>query len=503
MSEYILQMRGITKDFPGVRALDNVDFAVREGEIHALVGENGAGKSTLMKILSGVYTDYQGQIILRGEVVRFHSTRDAERAGIAIIHQELNLVLGLSVAENVFLGREPARYGLLNWRKLYEDTRALFSKLDLDLDPRRLVRDCSVGQQQMVEIAKALSVNAKIIVMDEPTSALTEHEVETLFRIIRSLKERGVTVIYISHKLEEVFQIADTVTVLRDGKTVGTLPKDALDRQTLVKMMVGRELRQMYPERTVQPGKVIFEVRNWCAEHPMKRGELLLKNISFTLREGEILGIAGLMGAGRTELVQSIFGAYPGRCWGEIILDGKKLKIDAPPLAIKHNLALVPEDRKRSGLVLTMPVGKNITLASLDLLARFGVIKFKREREVIQKQVERLRIKTPTFDTVINNLSGGNQQKAVVGKWLARSPRILIMDEPTRGIDVGAKAEIYQIMNELTEHGISIIMVSSELPEILGMSDRILVLHEGEVAGILTRQQATQEEIMHLATGGE
>jgi len=482
MSEYILQMRG-----------DNVDFAVREGEIHALVGENGAGKSTLMKILSGVYTDYQGQIILRGEVVRFHSTRDAERAGIAIIHQELNLVLGLSVAENVFLGREPARYGLLNWRKLYEDTRALFSKLDLDLDPRRLVRDCSVGQQQMVEIAKALSVNAKIIVMDEPTSALTEHEVETLFRIIRSLKERGVTVIYISHKLEEVFQIADTVTVLRDG----------LDRQTLVKMMVGRELRQMYPERTVQPGKVIFEVRNWCAEHPMKRGELLLKNISFTLREGEILGIAGLMGAGRTELVQSIFGAYPGRCWGEIILDGKKLKIDAPPLAIKHNLALVPEDRKRSGLVLTMPVGKNITLASLDLLARFGVIKFKREREVIQKQVERLRIKTPTFDTVINNLSGGNQQKAVVGKWLARSPRILIMDEPTRGIDVGAKAEIYQIMNELTEHGISIIMVSSELPEILGMSDRILVLHEGEVAGILTRQQATQEEIMHLATGGE
>ena len=502
--DLILQMRGIIKDFPGVRALDDVTFQVQRGEVMALVGENGAGKSTLMKILSGVYPQYQGEIALDGDVRRFAGTREAEAAGVAIIHQELNLIPGLSVAENIFLGREPTRRlpGIVDWRTMRAEARKLLSRLDLSLDPRTLIRDCSIGQQQMVEIAKALSLNARIIVMDEPTSALTEHEIEQLFTIIRQLHGHGVTVVYISHKIDEIFAIADRVTVLRDGATVGTKPVGEVDHNAVVAMMVGRELTQMYPTRAAEPGRVLLEVEGWSVEDPVKRGAHLVRDISFVVRAGEIVGLAGLMGSGRSELVESLFGAPKGRATGEAKIDGKPLDTRAPSRTIRQGLALVTEDRKRTGLVLGMSVGKNISMASLRELCRMGVINFRAERQLVEKQISGLRLKTPSVQTIINNLSGGNQQKAVVAKWLATEPRVLIVDEPTRGIDVGAKAEIYRIMNDLTAAGIGILMVSSELPEILGMSDRVLVLHEGRLAGDLARAQATQEKVMFLATGG-
>lgn len=503
--ELILRMEGITKDFPGVRALDNVTFEVRRGEVMALVGENGAGKSTLMKILSGVYPQYEGRIILDGEERRFHTTRDAEAAGVAIIHQELNLIPGLSVAENIFLGREPTRWlpGLVDWRTMRSEAAGLLSRLDLPLDPRTLVRDCSIGQQQMVEIAKALSLDARIIVMDEPTSALTEHEVDQLFSIIGQLRAQGVTVIYISHKIDEIFQIADRVTVLRDGMTVGTREVGEVDHNAVVAMMVGRELTQMYPPRKAKPGRVLLEVSGWSVEDPAKRGSWLVRDVSFTVRAGEIVGLAGLMGSGRSELVESLFGAPKGRVSGTARIDGVPLDTSSPSASIRQGLALVTEDRKRTGLVLGMSVGKNISMASLRELCRLGVINFRAERQLVDRQITDLRLKTPSRETIIDNLSGGNQQKAVVAKWLATRPRVLIVDEPTRGIDVGAKAEIYKLMNDLTERGIGILMVSSELPEILGMSDRILVLHEGRLAGELSREEATQEKVMFLATGGQ
>lgn len=499
----ILQMEGITKDFPGVRALSGVTFSCLPGEVHALVGENGAGKSTLMRILSGVYPDYEGTITISGRHVRFASTRDAERAGISIIHQELNLVDGLSVAENIFLGREPSRFGLVDFGRMNAQARTLLAELGMELDPRTPVRALSVGQQQMVEIAKALSVDARIIVMDEPTSALTEHEVEALFGIVRGLRQRGVTVIYITHKIDEIFLIADRVTVLRDGHLVGTRRVSEVTRNELVSMMVGRPLSNMYPERTPRPGRVALEVLNWSLEDPVVRGRYILRDVSFSVREGEILGIAGLMGAGRTELVESIFGAHPGRRSGRLRLWGKEISIGSPQDAIRHGIGLVTEDRKRTGLVLQMAVIHNITLAHLRALCRMGLIDFGAERRVAQTQAQRMRLRAAGLGVLVSTLSGGNQQKVVLGKWLATSPKVLFLDEPTRGIDVGAKAEVYSIMSELAASGMAIVMVSSELPEILGMSDRILVLHEGRVAGELGREEASEERIMFLATGGE
>lgn len=499
----ILQMEGITKDFPGVRALSGVTFSCLPGEVHALVGENGAGKSTLMRVLSGVYPDYEGTITISGQHVRFASTRDAERAGISIIHQELNLVDGLSVAENIFLGREPSRFGLVDFGRMNAQARALLAELGMELDPRTPVRALSVGQQQMVEIAKALSVDARIIVMDEPTSALTEHEVEALFSIVRGLRQRGVTVIYITHKIDEIFLIADRVTVLRDGHLVGTRRVSEVTRNELVSMMVGRPLSNMYPERTPRPGRVALEVLNWSLEDPIVRGRYILRDVSFSVREGEILGIAGLMGAGRTELVESIFGAHPGRRSGRVRLWGKEISIGSPQDAIRHGIGLVTEDRKRTGLVLQMTVTHNITLAHLRALCRMGLIDFGAERRVAQTQAQRMRLRAAGLGVLVSTLSGGNQQKVVLGKWLATSPKVLFLDEPTRGIDVGAKAEVYSIMSELAASGMAIVMVSSELPEILGMSDRILVLHEGRVAGELSREEASEERIMFLATGGE
>ncbi|SMB99478.1 xylose ABC transporter ATP-binding protein [Thermanaeromonas toyohensis ToBE] len=504
MSEYILEMRNITKVFPGVKALDNVTFRVRKGEIHGLCGENGAGKSTLMKILSGVYPygTYEGDIVIEGEVKRFRNIKDSERAGIAIIYQELALVKYMTVGENIFLGEEPARAGIINWTKVYADTRAILRELNMDINPYTKVMNLGIGHQQMVEIAKAISKRAKILILDEPTSALTEAEVEHLLNILRDLKNRGVTCIYISHKLQEVLKIADTITILRDGKTVHTDKTENLTEDRIISFMVGRELTQRFPRVKHIPGEVVMEVKNLTVYDPEIPTKKVVDNVSFAVKKGEILGIAGLMGAGRTEMALAIFGAYPGKVTGEIYLNGRKLTIRNPEEAIRSGIAYLSEDRKRYGLIPLMDVQENITLPSLHKMSRWGVINTNQKIKIAQDLVNDLRIKTPSLMQKVMNLSGGNQQKVVLAKWLTAQPQVLILDEPTRGIDVGAKFEIYTLMNELIEKGVCVIMISSELPEILGMSDRILVLHEGRITGEFNQREADQEKIMHCATGG-
>ncbi|NLC52870.1 MAG: xylose ABC transporter ATP-binding protein [Firmicutes bacterium] len=504
MADYILEMRNITKEFPGVRALNNVNFKVRHGEIHALCGENGAGKSTLMKILSGVYPygTYSGDIIIDGKEQRFNNIASSEAAGIAIINQELSVVKQLTIGENIFLGNEPNRYGIINWHQLYYETKKWMSAVKLDIDPQTKVVNLGVGHQQMVEIAKALSKKAKILILDEPSAALTENEVETLMDILRKLKNDGVTCIYISHKINEIFEIADTVTILRDGETIGTKPIDQTTENEVIAMMVGRELSNRFPRIDHETGEVIFEVKNYNVFDPDNPQRKLVDNASFNVRRGEILGIAGLMGAGRTELMSSIFGGFPGESYGEVYINGQKVEIKSPQDAINNGLAMVTEDRKRYGLVLIHDVKKNLTLANLKQYCKSGIINSNEEIHDSQSIVDSLSIKTPSLETKANNLSGGNQQKVVVGKWLLTKPLILIMDEPTRGIDVGAKYEIYNIMNELKKQGVAIIMISSELPEILGMSDRILVIYEGKINGEFRHDEASQEKIMLAATGG-
>lgn len=504
MSEIILEMKNITKEFPGVRALDNVNIFAFKGEVLALVGENGAGKSTLMKILSGVYPypEYRGEIFIKGKKVRFSSTKDAQRNGISIIHQELNLIQQLTVAENIFLGREPTIfYGIVNWKKLYKQAEEVLKKMKINISPETIVSELSVGKQQLVEIARALSQNAEILILDEPTSALTEKEVEQLFELIRQLKEKKVTMIYISHKLEEVFKIADRVTVLRDGATVGESKISEITKEKLISLMVGREITAMYPKEKFERGEKILEVKNFSVNHPFLPGEKIVKNANFSAYKGEILGIAGLMGSGRSELVTGIFGAFPEDCSGEVYIKGKKVEINSPAQAIKQGIALLTEDRKRFGLILSMSVGSNITLAVLDKLSKFLFINKKRENQLINKFIEKLRIKTKGPSENVSNLSGGTQQKVVVSKSLSTSPLVLFLDEPTRGVDVGAKVEIYNIMNQLVREGISIVMISSDLPELLGMSDRIIVMREGEIVGEFKREEATQEKIMECATG--
>ncbi|HHT47820.1 MAG TPA: xylose ABC transporter ATP-binding protein [Firmicutes bacterium] len=504
MAGYILEMRNITKEFPGVKALNNVNFKVRPGEIHALCGENGAGKSTLMKILSGVYPygTYSGEIIIDGEEQRFNNIASSEAAGIAIINQELTVVKQLTIGENIFLGNEPNRYGIINWHQLYYESKKWMSAVKLEINPQTKVVNLGVGHQQMVEIAKALSKKAKILILDEPSAALTENEVETLMDILRTLKNDGVTCIYISHKINEIFEIADTVTILRDGETIGTKPIDQTTENEVIAMMVGRELSNRFPRINHETGEVIFEVKNYNVFDPDNPQRKLVDNASFNVRRGEILGIAGLMGAGRTELMSSIFGGFPGESYGEVYINGQKVEIKSPQDAINNGLAMVTEDRKRYGLVLIHDVKKNLTLANLKNYCRSGVINPNEEIHESQEMVNSLSIKTPSLETKVNNLSGGNQQKVVVGKWLLTRPLILIMDEPTRGIDVGAKYEIYSIMNELKKQGVAIIMISSELPEILGMSDRILVIYEGKINGEFRHDEASQEKIMLAATGG-
>lgn len=504
MTEYILEMRNINKEFPGVRALKNVSFKVRPGEIHALCGENGAGKSTLMKILSGVYPygTYTGDIFINGQLQRFHDIAASEAAGIAIINQELSVIKQLTIGENIFLGNEPSRFGVIDWPRLYYETAKWLKEVKLNIRPETKVTNLGVGHQQMVEIAKALSKKAKILILDEPTAALTESEVDTLMEILRGLRVSGVTCIYISHKIGEIFEIADTVTVLRDGETIATKPTSATNENEVISMMVGRELSERFPRIDHQFGDPIFEVKNFNVYDPDNPERKLVDNAGFYVRRGEILGIAGLMGAGRTELMSSIFGGFPGQSSGEIYIDGRRVEIKHPEDAIKHGLAMVTEDRKRYGLVLDQDVKKNLTLANLNSYCKSGIVNFNEEIKDSRAMVESLRIKTPSLETKTNNLSGGNQQKVVLGKWLLTKPRVLIMDEPTRGIDVGAKFEIYNIMNELKRQGVAIIMISSELPEILGMSDRILVIHEGKISGEFMHYDADQEKIMLAATGG-
>jgi len=487
----LVEIRGMTKAFPGVQALLGVDLDLRAGEVHAVVGENGAGKSTLMKIVAGVYRPDSGSIRLGGVPILNESPRQALERGISMIHQELNLAPNLSVAENVFLGRAPTRGGLIDWRRLYADVEALADRLGIDLDVRARVDELSVARQQMVEIAKALSLDARVIIMDEPTSALTERETEALFDIIARLKSNGVAVVYISHRLDEIFRVADRVTVLRDGRLVGTLPIAQATQPQLIGMMVGRVLTTLFPKESVEIGDPFLEVR-----HLRRKGAL--EDISFVLRRREILGLAGLVGAGRTELVRVLFGADP-LDGGEILLEGRPVRIRRPRDAIRLGMGFVTEDRKLQGLVLGMNVRENETLASLAQVSKLGFLNLGRERTLAARLVEQLGVRTPSVEQEVANLSGGNQQKVVIAKWLATRARILILDEPTRGIDVGAKAEVHALMSRLASQGVSILMISSELPEILGMSDRILVMRQGRLSGEFTRDQASQEAILACA----
>ncbi len=498
MEPDLLTMKNIHKAFPGVQALDAVDFSLRSGEVHALLGENGAGKTTLMKVLTGVYRMDEGSIEIDGEPAHIMRTVDAQNLGISIIYQEFNLFPHLTVAENLFIRREPKKYTkwFLDGAAQKQQTIEVLKSIDLDLDPDRRVNTLSVAQQQMLEIAKALSLNARIMIMDEPTSALTESEIENLFRLIRQLRERGVGVVYISHRLEELGHIADRVTVMRDGKHVKTLSYADVTTRDLVNMMVGRELGDYFPKRKRQEGSVVLSVRNLSREG-------VLHGISFDLHQGEVLGIAGLMGAGRTEMARSLFGADPKHA-GEVVLEGKVLNIHSPRDAIRHGIGYLTEDRKKDGLALGLNIKENVALASIKKYSNwFGHMDDASIESVSTHYVDALKIKTPSLDQLLKNLSGGNQQKVILARWLCKESRILIIDEPTRGIDVGAKREIYELINTLVAEGHSIIMISSELPEILGMSDRILVMHEGAIAGELDGKDATEEAIMYLATGGQ
>jgi ABC-type sugar transport system ATPase subunit len=496
-----LEMKAVSKRFPGVLALDRVDLSAWRGEVHGIVGENGAGKSTLMKVLSGVHTEYDGEISLDGNPVRFGGPRDAESAGIAIIHQELNVVPTLSVAENIFLGRELVTGpGLLRRREMEERSRKIFRELKTDIDPSLLVEDLRIGDQQLVEIAKALSLEADIVIMDEPTSALSDTEVEHLFHVIRSLREDGKTILYISHKMDEIFTITDRITVLRDGRGVAGYPTGEVTVDRVIADMVGRELTEHFPQHGGKRGNEILRVGNLALPDPDHPGRMQLEGISFSLHRGEILGIAGLMGAGRTELLEALFGSSPTPPAGTIEVDGKPVAIRSPDRAIDLGIAFITEDRKNLGLFLERPVVENITMVHLAGACRRGLIESTREEEIAQREIKRLSIRTPDLNVPVETLSGGNQQKVILGRWLAGTPRILLLDDPTRGVDVGAKAEIYRIMNGLVEEGIGIALVSSELPELLALSDRILVLCEGRVTGEFSREEATQEKIMAAAT---
>ncbi len=495
MSEFVLEMRNIVKRFPGVLALDNVQFDLRPREVHCLVGENGAGKSTLMKILSGAQPMDSGEIRLSGERVDIHSPHHAQQLGISMIYQEFNLSPYLSVAENIFLGREPriGKTPFINWSKMYADAREVLGRIRVEIDVRKPVNECSVAQQQMVEIAKAISFNSKIIVMDEPSATLTDHELRALFDLIRTLRRQDIGLVYISHRLEEIFEIGDRLTVMRDGQYIGTHAVCDLKRDDIIRMMVGRELKDEFPKEIFTPGAERLRV-----EGLSRHGAF--NNVSFSLRAGEIVGLTGLVGAGRTEVARAIFGADTPDA-GTLTLDGKPVTVASPQDAIRQGIGLLTEDRKGQGLVLGMTVRENTTLANLKSLVRILFVDRRRERAITEQYVKELQIKTPSIEQSAQNLSGGNQKKVVLAKWLFTESKILIFDEPTRGIDVGAKVEIYKLMNDLARRGACILMISSELPEVLGMCDRILVMHEGRLAGELSRAEATQERIMQLATG--
>ena len=496
----VLQAKSISKTFGGIKALDNVNLDVFEGKVNAIVGENGAGKSTLMNVLTGIYQDYDGQIILDGRKVTFANPKEAQNNGIAIIHQELNLIPYLSVAENVFLGREFVnRLGLIDYKKMYGETKKLLERLDLHVNPRTKISNLRIGQQQIVEIAHALSMDARIVIMDEPTSAISEHEVKVLFDLIRSLKTQGVAAVYITHKLDELFQIADSVAVLRDGKLVGSSSIEDVTHDDIVRMMVGRDVKDFFVKADVTKSKEVLNVRDMCLEHPRRHGDYVVDHVSFAVKAGEILGLFGLMGAGRTELLETIFGLHPKISSGHIFINYREVKVNSPNDAINLGMAFITEDRKLEGLVLQMSVAKSISLASLEQTERFGFLNSTLENQLAQSYVERLRIKTQSLKQVVENLSGGNQQKVIIAKWLATNPQVILLDEPTRGIDVNAKNEIYKLISELAQAGIAIVIVSSELPEIMAIADGIIVLSEGKQTAEFTRSQATEELIMKAA----
>ncbi|WP_342046276.1 multiple monosaccharide ABC transporter ATP-binding protein [Bacillus sp. OTU530] len=505
MSGIILEMQNITKEFPGVKALQNVNLKVKEGEIHALCGENGAGKSTLMKVLSGVYPhgSYTGDIFFQGNVCKFKDIKQSEELGIVIIHQELALIPYLSIAENIFLGNEQAKNGVINWNETTVQTRELLQKVGLDEAPNMLITNIGVGKQQLVEIAKALSKEVKLLILDEPTAALNEDDSENLLNLLLEFKKQGMSAIIISHKLNEISKVADSITILRDGQTIETLDmkKDNITEDRIIKGMVGRDLTNRYPKREPKIGEPIFEVKNWNVYHPLHTDRKVLDNINFHIRKGEIVGIAGLMGAGRTELAMSIFGkTYGKKISGQTLKNGQEIYLDDVNKAIRQGIAYVTEDRKGNGLILMDDIKKNISLASLDKISNKFILNENQEVMEAERFREKMKIKTPSIYQKTGNLSGGNQQKVVLSKWIFSEPDILILDEPTRGIDVGAKYEIYTIINQLAMEGKGVLVISSELPEILGICDRIYVMSEGRITGEVNGAEATQERIMKYMT---
>ena len=491
-----IEMRGIDKSFGGNAVLKDAGFLLDHGEIHALMGENGAGKSTLMKILTGVYTRDAGTVLVDGQEVCYKNPQEAERAGIVFIHQELNVLFDLTVEENMFLGKEIKKgFGVCDKKAMRQEVKKILDRLGVEIDPGQRMNELSVGQQQMIEIAKALMVDAQVIIMDEPTAALTQSETTVLFQVVNSLREKGVSIVYISHRMEEIFELCDRMTVLRDGSYIGTKEIKKTDMNDVVKMMIGREIGERYPVRDVKIGDVAFEVKGLTCPG-------VFQNVSFQVHAGEVLGVSGLMGAGRTEIMQAIFGNMP-HVSGEIYLNGKQIVNRNPQEAMKNGIGFITEDRKVEGLMLEESIMKNISIANLGRISSYGVLKKESEDGLVKRGIEELHIKCFGPQHECNNLSGGNQQKVVFAKWIYTEPKILILDEPTRGVDIGAKKEIYSIINDLAEKGVAIIMVSSELPEVLGMSDRVMVVHEGRVTGMLMKEEANQENIMILATGGE
>jgi len=493
----MIEMTGISKSFDGNSVLKNVEFSVKKGEIHALMGENGAGKSTLMKILTGIYARDTGEVKVRGKLVDFKNPKEAEHAGIAVIHQELNILPDLTVAENLFLGNEKTfgKSGILKTKEMNKKAKLILGELGLNVDVKTVARELSVGKQQIIEIAKAMSSNAEVIVMDEPTAALTEREIVSLFETIRALQSNGVSFVYISHRMEEIFALCDRITILRDGNYVGVKEIKETSFDEIVQMMVGRELGERFPERNATIGEVKL-----TASGLTRNGHF--EDISFELRKGEVLGIAGLMGAGRTEVAQSLFG-YKKLQKGTISLNGKPVKISSPLQAKKLGFGYVTEDRKLEGLIVDFSVKDNLSLTNFNKVSSNGIIKANEEKVLYETMVKRLGVRTSGPNQAVKSLSGGNQQKVVIAKWLGIEPNVLILDEPTRGVDVGAKKEIYSIINELAEKGVAILMISSELPEIIGMADRVLVMHEGTLTAELQKDEMTQERIMHYATGGD
>ena len=490
-----IEMKGIDKSFGDNQVLKNAGFVLDTGEVHALMGENGAGKSTLMKILTGVYTKNAGQIFVDGKEVCYKNAREAEKAGIVFIHQELNVLFDLTVEENMFLGKEiKNRFGVCKKSQMRKTCVDILKKLNVQIDPSQRMDELSIGQQQMVEIAKALMEDAKVIIMDEPTAALTQSETKVLFEVVNSLRKRNVSIVYISHRMEEIFELCDRITVLRDGTYVGTEKIKDTNMNEIVKMMIGREIGERYPARDIEIGDTVLEVQDLSCPGKFSK-------VSFEVHEGEVLGVSGLMGAGRTEIMQAVFGNMP-HVTGKILLNGKEIHNHSPKQAMENGIGFITEDRKVEGLMLEESITKNISLANLKKISSKNVIQNQKEKELIQKSIEDLHIRCFGPDQECGSLSGGNQQKVIFAKWIHTDPKVLILDEPTRGVDIGAKKEIYNMINMLAEKGVAIIMVSSELPEILGMSDRVMVVREGQVRGILNKKEADQENIMILATGG-